>query len=283
MKRHYVDTNLAQVHVVTEGAGKPLVLLGPAGRSTAVFSALIPLLSRRFRVVCLDLPGSGNSDPLPAGASIEALAQCVVCVLDAFELDRTSVYGLHTGNKIGAALAAHWPSRVDDLVLCGQSHSIIPSREERNRVIGTLVHEYFDAPAGLGKSAAALHYWAKLNRRICALWWPDELFTAEDSQAAVAYAKTLVLDEILAYDGTAALYQANFNYDLEADMRRISARTLVIEIATPREDKLIGRQGPLVQSIVAGASLATLEADGFILTLEDRAADIAEILLRFLR
>ena len=96
-------------------------------------------------------------------------------------------------------------------------------------------------------------------------------------------ARLLALDELQA-EGTAALYAANFAYDLGRDYARIAAPTLVLEVATPEEDRTIGRQGPAVQRLIPSAALETLqEPEDHTLTLENRAQDLAAILLRWLR
>ena len=111
MRRGYVDTSLGQVHYRREGAGPPLALFSASGRSSRMFNGLIPLVSSRFDACAFDTPGFGNSDPLPQGTTIERLAECFIEALDALGIERTHVYGLHTGNKIAAAMAARWPAR----------------------------------------------------------------------------------------------------------------------------------------------------------------------------
>ena len=204
-------------------------------------------------------------------------------LLDAFSIQRANVYGFHSGNKIGAALAANWPDRIDKLILAGQSHSIIASNEARNRVIGGRTQEYFETPDDAGAISKALSGWATLQRRLTDLWWPDALLSSSpDRLQALAQTRTLVIDELQSFDSTAALYSINFAYDLSADLGRIQARTLVLEVATPDEDRTIGRQGPAYCERIPHAELQTLEAQGFRLTLEDKAPELARILLRFL-
>ena len=123
MRRRYVDTPEGQVHVTEAGTGPPLVLIGSAGRSARVFDGLIERLAPRFRVLAVDVPGCGNSDPLPPGASMATLAGAIVAVLDEAGIARTHFYGFQTGNKIGACLGAHWPDRVGRLASSATSCS----------------------------------------------------------------------------------------------------------------------------------------------------------------
>lgn len=283
MPRHYVTTALGQIHVRTEGAGSPLLLLGSAGRSGRMFDHLIPLLSDRYQLLVPDMFGHGNSDPLRPNIDMRAIAGCMTEVLDAFCVEKANVYGFHSGNKIGTALAANWPNRVDRLILAGQSHSIIASNEARNRVIGGRTQEYSETPSEDGAIFKGLSDWATLQRRLTDLWWPDVLLSSSPARLqAISQTRTLVIDELLSFESTAALYSINFAYDLSADLGRIQARTLVLEVATPDEDRTIGRQGPAFRKLIPNAELQTLEAQGFRLTLEDKASELANVLSGFL-
>lgn len=281
MPRGYVDTSLAQVHYVRDGAGPPLVLLAASGRSSRMFAGLMELLAPRFDVCALDTPGFGESGKLPPGTTIEQLAECVVEVMDGLGLARTHLYGLHTGNKIATALAGRWPGRVDRLVLAGQSHSLIPDGELRNATILEIVREYMDLPAP--GPAAELADWAAAYQRLGAIWWDRQLVAAGATAEGRAFARLLALDELQS-GGTADLYRANFAYDLGRGFTEITVPTTILEIATPEEDRTVGRQGPAVQRLIPGAGLHTItEPRGHTLTLENRARDLADILAEVLR
>ena len=282
MPRRYVDTSLGQVHLRVEGRGPALLLLGSAGRSLRVFDRLVPLLEGAFTVVAPDLPGSGHSDPLPPGAGIAALAACMDEVLASLGIARTHVYGFHTGNKIGAALAAGWPQRVDRLVLAGQSHSLIPVNEERNDVIRGRTSNYFADQDLRGSEAKAVHDWETLQRNVNDLWWPAGSKSEGPLRAqALAQARRQVLDEIQCFDGIAALYEANFAHDFHADLQRIAAPTLVLEVETPDENRMLGPQAGRVCALVPRSVSRSLRADGFRLTLEDQGDRLAAVLLEF--
>lgn len=277
MPRGYVDTSLGQIHYVREGTGKPLVLLAASGRSSRMFARLVPLLAPHFAVYTPDTPGFGNSDPLKPGTTIEQLAECLLEVLDALGLERTLLYGLHTGNKIATSMAVRWPERIDHLVLGGQSHSLVPDRKKRNAAILAMVRDYLETPEH--EIAAELAAWAASFQRLSAIWWERNLVASGAPPERRAFARNLALDEIQA-DGTAALYAANFAYDLGRDLARITVPTLILEITTPAEDSTIGRQGAVLQGLIPGAALRTIaEPHGHTLTLEDRARDLADILL----
>jgi len=283
MKRGYADTRWGQIHYVSDGTGAPLILLGPAGRSSRVHAALIPLLAGRYRVVAPDMLGFGSSDPLPEGATIETLAESIVDLLTVIKTPRAHVYGLHTGNKIAAALAARRSDCVDKLVLCGQTHSLIPEQKRRNEVILGLVHGYFAHGEANGVPNRALEGWAATYRDVAALWWDKTLFVAGDTAASIERTRQRVLDEIQACGSTAAIYEANFAYDLGADLRRIESQTLIVEVVTPGEDRTIGRQGERLTKIIRNSTLITLDEPlDTVVTLENRAVELSGILISFL-
>src|SRR5688572_13097875 len=108
MKRGYATTRLGQMHFATAGEdkGTPLVLLGQSGRSWRMYKAVAEQLSNDLRIYAPDYPGSGSSDPLPPGTSFEDIAAAFIDFLDDLGLKDAYVYGMHTGAKIGAAMAA---------------------------------------------------------------------------------------------------------------------------------------------------------------------------------
>ena len=47
------------------GSGAPLLLIHPLGGSRVVWEPVMPLLARERDVIAVDLPGFGDSPPLP--------------------------------------------------------------------------------------------------------------------------------------------------------------------------------------------------------------------------
>lgn len=273
-ERTYVTTDLGRLHVVSAGAGPALLLLASAGRSARMYRGLMERLAPRFRVSAFDTPGFGNSEPLAEGTTIEALAGAFLEAMTALGHDRFTLYGLHTGNKIGAAMAVMAPERFERLILVGQSHSLIPDQAARNGTINDLVAKKIAPPTGAAADAAA---WAATYRTLAEEWWSADVTDAGFAEEArrVAHAKAL---DALQSAGTPALYAANFAYDLGRDLARLSVPTLLIEVATPHEDASIGRQAAAVLALVPHATVATIEEPaGETLTLEHRAADLAAL------
>jgi len=280
MKNYFVKTSVGQVHCRETGGGEPLLMIHQSGRSSRMFLEVLPLLGDRFRVIALDLPGFGRSDPLPEGSSIADLAALCCEVLDALRAVPANVYGHHSGNKIAAEMAVRSPGHLRKLVLSGQSHSIIADRNARNAAISKFTGPY-SAIRGIGQPAlAAAASWAKVYKTISGAWWSPQAVLSESGKAR---ARAEALDAIESEVGAARLYAANTAYDLGACYGRIGVETMVLEIVTPDEDAMIGRQGRAVANLIPGATFEEISSpSGDGVTLEGQAPELAEKLLNFL-
>ena len=99
-------------------ARPPLVLASSLGTTWELWDAQLPSLVEDFRVVRYDHPGHGRSPTPDAPLTVESLADGVVELIDALDLERVSFCGLSLGGMVGMALALRAPERVDRLVLC---------------------------------------------------------------------------------------------------------------------------------------------------------------------
>ncbi|PVE24885.1 hypothetical protein DC522_08150 [Microvirga sp. KLBC 81] len=282
MERGYLSTRFGQIHYTAGGDGDIVLLIHQSGRSSRMFLDLVGVLSDRFRAVAIDLPGFGNSAPAEDGITIDDLADLCAEVIVALGAGAAHVYGHHSGNKIATALAGRHPDKVKRLVLAGQSHSIIPDQVARNKAIDKFVRPYRQIAEMRDARALKLEKWALTYRTISSVWWQPGILSDPTSHAeALAYAQ--VLDTLQAADGSAKLYSANLDYDLASGFRAIPVETLVLEIVTPEEDALIGRQGGAVCALIRNSELAEIEhEDGDGITLEGRARELGEILIPFL-
>src|SRR3954468_82281 len=90
-----------------QGAGPPLVLLHALGSSRAAWDPVVPRLAEHFDVIAVDLPGFGESAPLPSGVEPHParMAAAVVDVLDDLHIDRPHVAGNSLGGWVALELA----------------------------------------------------------------------------------------------------------------------------------------------------------------------------------
>lgn len=108
----------AELSVVTAGdRAKPALLLLHGFPSSAnTFRAVIPLLSETAYVVAPDLPGFGESDPLPS-PTFEAFGQAVFEVLTELEVGPRYIYLHDYGAPVGFHLAMREPEHVLGLIV----------------------------------------------------------------------------------------------------------------------------------------------------------------------
>jgi pimeloyl-ACP methyl ester carboxylesterase len=281
LKRGYADTPLGQIHFMTAGEGTPLLLLHQTG-SCRQYWKLMPLLADKYRAFAPDNLGSGNSDPLPPNVQIVDLARSMVHFMDFLGIEKAHVFGFHTGNKIATELAAAWPSRVDRLILCGHTHSIMAEHEALKSalraVVGPSLRTFEPAPDG----SHLLKQWAADFGLLAGTWWDTSEFARESLTPELFYRRRERVIDHLQLRDVAAVYGAIFAFDLGAMMRQIEARTLIIEVATPQEEHL-GRQGERLLKLVRGSRLATLEHTGSGMVVEALAGPLAKLILDFLQ
>jgi pimeloyl-ACP methyl ester carboxylesterase len=95
------------------GRGEPLVLIHGIGSQWQVWRPLIDRLAAERDVIAIDLPGFGDSPPLPAGvdATPYALTDAVVEFLDELGLEQPLVGGNSLGGLIALELARRGRAR----------------------------------------------------------------------------------------------------------------------------------------------------------------------------
>ncbi len=109
-----------RLHLRDEGPrdAPALLLVHGFGSSLHTWDAWAGPLRERFRVLRLDLPGHGLSDPDPGGDYTDARTHALIdAVLDARGLARATLVGHSIGGRIAWSYAARSPARVERLVL----------------------------------------------------------------------------------------------------------------------------------------------------------------------
>lgn len=103
--------------VAAGDAAKPaLLLLHGYASSSRTFREVIPALSRVAYVIAPDLPGYGESEPLPA-ASFAAFGDAVTELLRHFEVGHYFIYLHDWGAPVGFHVAMQSPEQVAGLII----------------------------------------------------------------------------------------------------------------------------------------------------------------------
>ena len=95
------------------GSGEPLLLVHGIGSTLRAWSPVIPLLEHRHDVLAVDLPGFGESPPMPGGrrSTVPSLVDAVERMLDAAGLDGVHLAGNSLGGWVALELARRGRAR----------------------------------------------------------------------------------------------------------------------------------------------------------------------------
>ncbi|MFP4148456.1 MAG: alpha/beta fold hydrolase [Nitriliruptoraceae bacterium] len=138
------DGRRLAVAIWGEDGDRPVLLCHGNPGSRLLCPDLATTRARSVRLIAVDRPGIGGSDPRP-GFTLPDTADDLVAVLDAFHLDACTVVGWSAGAHQALALGALHPSRVERVVLaCGPGAAddpqLLAQRPERRRLV-TAVQE----------------------------------------------------------------------------------------------------------------------------------------------
>jgi haloalkane dehalogenase len=107
------------VHYRRCGKGPPLLMVHQSPRSSAEYEALMLTWGQYFTCIAPDLPGFGQSDPLPDIPEIDDFADATVAFLDALGIVRCAAYGFHSGGIILVTAMRRHPTRFTCLAVGG--------------------------------------------------------------------------------------------------------------------------------------------------------------------
>ena len=92
---------------IRSGTGEPIILIHPLGGALVVWEPVIDLLAAERDAIAIDMPGFGESPPLPEGErpTPHALAAAITRFMDELEMDRAHVVGCSLGGWVALELA----------------------------------------------------------------------------------------------------------------------------------------------------------------------------------
>ncbi|MEH6609600.1 MAG: alpha/beta hydrolase [Halioglobus sp.] len=125
LEQRYGGNGLQRVNVdgvniayKVEGAGPPLVLIHSHFYTMRLWQPWVDVLAKDFTVIRYDLTSHGLTGPDPSGDYSRARGTLLLAgLLDHLGIEQASVAGSSTGGALAWYFAAHYPQRVDKLVL----------------------------------------------------------------------------------------------------------------------------------------------------------------------
>jgi len=121
-----------RVRVLSHGRGPAVVLLHGVSESAAIWAPLFTKL-RHFRLLAVDLPGHGLSDPVAfrRGQVREHARALIEDILDALRLDQVPVIGHSLGGMFALWHVAAGSGRISEVVAIGEPAVALPGARVR--------------------------------------------------------------------------------------------------------------------------------------------------------
>jgi pimeloyl-ACP methyl ester carboxylesterase len=96
---------MVEMHYIRRGSGRPVLLLHGLGGGWREWGPVLDGLAAEREVIAVDLPGFGETPPLPGKVSIETLADALTGFLKAHDLLGVDVVGGSMGARLALELA----------------------------------------------------------------------------------------------------------------------------------------------------------------------------------
>ncbi len=129
--------NQTPIHYTIKGDGPCIVLLHGFLLSSSIWVDLAPKLSKKNKVITIDLPGHGKSGCISEIHTMELMAEVVHYILEENNILKTSFIGHSMGGYIALAFTEKYETKVKTLVLLNSTTlSDSPERKtNRDRAI----------------------------------------------------------------------------------------------------------------------------------------------------
>ena len=143
----------ATARVIEAGQGAPVLLIHGVGMRAEAWAPQIAGLAATAHVIAVDMPGHGDSDPLPGTPALPDYVAWAARVIQVLGLGPVSVAGHSMGSLIAAGLAIERPDLVRRAALLNGVHRRSP--EARAAVLARAA----EIAAGGGNIEAPLARW----------------------------------------------------------------------------------------------------------------------------
>jgi haloacetate dehalogenase len=234
-QEHRISTGQAEIHLLTGGAGPPLLLLHGYPQNHVAWHAVAPRLRDHFSLVIPDLRGYGESKGPPPDTdhfnySKRAMAQDMAVLMEALGHERFMLAGHDRGGRVGYRLALDHPGRVSHFVAI----DIIPTlaaaeRMNQDTALSTYHWLFLAQPAPMPERLIG-HDPEFYLRHLLDRWAGNR--AALDPKAVAEYIRHFRKPSVI--EATCEDYRAGMGIDLDHDRadrdagRRIGCPTLIL-------------------------------------------------------
>lgn len=117
VKEAYINAGGVRTRVLEAGSGFPLILLHGTGGHCETFARNIGSLSEHFHVLAIDMVGHGYTDKPEILYTMDAFADHVIAVMDAYHMPEAFLSGESLGGGVSCWTALKYPKRIKALAL----------------------------------------------------------------------------------------------------------------------------------------------------------------------
>ncbi len=125
-----VTINNKKLFYYETGIGFPIVLLHGYLENNYVWSEFAILLSKKYRIICPDLPGHGKSEPFEQ-QTVEKMANSIYELLKYLKIKKTILIGHSMGGYITLAFAEHYAQLLNGFCLF-HSHPFADNNDKKH-------------------------------------------------------------------------------------------------------------------------------------------------------
>lgn len=111
------------IHIESYGQGRPVVMIHGWAMHSGVWREFAQDMARNYRVICLDMPGHGQS----GGITPYSLTGIGDALLEAIPVQNFSLLGWSLGATIAIDMASRFSGRVDKLLILAGNAKFVQS------------------------------------------------------------------------------------------------------------------------------------------------------------
>lgn len=239
------EINGLKINYEMKGEGETVVLLHGWGANITLFADLISLVSQKYRVIAVDMPGFGKSEEPDDSWQVSDYSQFVIDFLSSLDVKKATFLGHSFGGRVIIKLATCFslPFEIDRIILV-DSAGILPKK----------------TPKQIRKQKRYKFMKKVLLSPPIKTLFPNALKKLQDKSGSADYkAASPVMRKILV---------SVVNEDLEPLLPEIKQSTLLIwgenDTATPLSD------GKRMEELIKDSGLVTIKGAGHYSFLEGK-------------
>jgi pimeloyl-ACP methyl ester carboxylesterase len=118
----YATVNGVALHYVEGGSGSPLICLPGWPQTWYSFHTIAPALSKKYRVIIVDIRGMGSSEKPLAGYDKKTMAKDIYELMEQLELKKINILGHDIGGMVAMSFAFNYPEATEKLIVMDGAH-----------------------------------------------------------------------------------------------------------------------------------------------------------------